>query len=140
MKLYALILTLSLTLVGTAFAETITVYNEPAGTHDTLHAKLALDRTTGRAYVRVFLVDESAYHECWGSQSVQQGMSTENCTVHVHKVALSGLAHDEAADAFTLEGAPVTQSALTADVHYVDIDDGVSINSVKHLRVRLEVQ
>jgi hypothetical protein len=138
MKILTMILVLSVAFAATATADTITVLDAPAGIYDTLHAKLAVDRQTGRAYVRVFLVDESAFNACWGNQATLQGISTESCYVHIQKVVLPGLAHNAADDTFTFNGGVVSQQAVTTDLHHVDVDDGVSVNSIKHLRVILD--
>ncbi len=138
MKMIQCIVIISMLFASAAFADTVTVLDMPAGIYDAVHAKFAVDRQTGNAYVRVFLMDESAYGECWGNQAAMQGISSDKCRVRIKRVALSGLAYDENLKANAFLGGKVDQDALVSDVYYENVDDGVSINSVKHVRVRLE--
>lgn len=66
MKIIRLLVIISILFASAAIADTVTVLDIPAGIYDTLHAKLAVDQNTSRAFVKVFLMDESSYSECWG--------------------------------------------------------------------------
>lgn len=138
MKIVQYIVIISMLFASAAVADTVTVFNAPAGIYDNLHAKFAVDPKSGRAYVKVFLMDESSYRQCWGNQAAMQGITTDNCRVSTRKVALPGLAYDENLKANAFRGGKVDQNALVSDVYYKDIDDGTRINSVKHVRVRLQ--
>lgn len=138
MRTIQFIVIITMLFTSAAIADTVTVLDMPAGIYDALHAKLAVDQNTGRAYVKVILMDESSYSECWGNQAAMQGIGADNCRVSIQRVAVPGLAYDTNQKAITSEGGTVDSNALISDVHYADIDDGVSINSVKHVRVRLQ--
>ncbi|MGD8835603.1 MAG: hypothetical protein PVI54_12490 [Desulfobacteraceae bacterium] len=140
MKLIQFLVVISVLFVSTAIADTVTVMDTPAGIYDTLHAKFAVDQKSDRAFVRVFLMDESSYRECWENLSAKQGISTDDCRVKTHRVQVPGLAYDDANQTVTYNGAAITQDALETDVHYANVDDGTRINSVKHVRVRLQIQ
>jgi hypothetical protein len=63
MRTIPFIVIISLLFASAAIADTVTVLDQPAGIYDALHAKLAVDQNTGRAYVKVILMDESSYGE-----------------------------------------------------------------------------
>lgn len=134
------VIIVSMIFASAAIADTVTVLDTPAGIYDTLHAKLAVDQNTNRAFVKVFFMDESSYSQCWGNQAARQGISADNCRVKTNRVQVPGLAYDAANQTVTYNGAAITQNALETDVHYSDVDDGASINSVKYVRVRLQEQ
>jgi hypothetical protein len=138
MKAFYLFVIISMLLTSTALADTVTVLDMPAGIYDAVHAKFAVNRHNGKAYVKVFLMDESSYSECWGNQSALQGISSDKCRVFTKRVAVPGLAYDPSLKANLFSGGKVEQDALVSDVYYKNIDDGVSTNSVKHVRVRLQ--
>lgn len=138
MKIIQYIVILSMLFVSAASADSITVFETPAGIYDAVHAKFAVNRHTGKAYVKVFLMDESAYRECWGNQSALQGISSDTCRVFTKSVAIPGLSYDSNLQANLFSGDKVEQDALVSDVYYKNIDDGVRTNSVKHVRVRLQ--
>lgn len=138
MKIIQFMAIISMVCASVAFADTVTVLDMPAGTYDAVHAKFAVDRQTGNAYVKVFLMDESTYGECWGNQAAMQGISSDKCRVRTKRVALSGLTYNPDLKANAFHGGKVEQDALMSDVYYKKVDDGVGINTVKHVRVRLE--
>ncbi len=137
MKTVLYIAIISMLFTSTAFADAITVLEMPAGIYDAAHAKFAVDQNSGKAYVKVFLMDENSYGECWGNQAAMQGISSDECRVHTKRVAVPGLAYDPSLKANTFSGGTVTQNALVSDVFYKDVDDGISTNSVKHVRVSI---
>ena len=138
MKAVYIFVIMSMLFNPAAFADTVTVLDMPAGIYDAVHAKFAVDQHTGKAYVKVFLMDESAYGECWGNQAAMQGISSDECRVFTKRVALQDLDDNEDLKANAFLGGKVAQEVLVSDVHYKNVDDGVSINSVKHVRVRLD--
>ncbi len=138
MKMIQFMVIISMLFASAAFADTVTVLDMPAGIYDAVHAKFAVDQQTGNAYVKVFLMDESSYGECWGNQAAMQGISSDKCRVRTKRVALSGLTYNTNLKANAFLGGKVEQDALVSDVYYKKVDDGVGINSVKHVRVRLE--
>ena len=138
MKTIQYIIILSILFVSAASADSVTVFETPAGIYDAVHAKFSVNRDTGKAYVKVFLLDESSYSECWGNQSALQGISSDKCRVFTKSVVIPGLAYDPNLKANVFSGGKVEQDALVSDVYYKNIDDGVSTNSVKHVRVRLQ--
>jgi hypothetical protein len=138
MKTIQFIVIISMLFSSAAMADTVTVLDTPAGIYDAVHAKLAVDQNTSRAYVKAILMDESAYHECWGNQAAMQGIGSDSCRVSIQRIAVPGLAYDANRKAVTFEGGEVNDASLISDVYYRDIDDGVSINSVKHVRVKLQ--
>jgi hypothetical protein len=138
MRTIPFIVIISLLFASAAIADTITVLDQPAGIYDALHAKLAVDQNTGRAYVKVILMDESSYSECWGNQSAMQGIGSDNCRVSIQRVAVPGPAYDANKETIIFEEGIVDDNALVSDMHYADLDDGVSINTVKHVRVQLQ--
>lgn len=129
----------SMLFVSSAIADTMTVYNEPAGIYDAMHAKLAVEQQTGRAYIRVFLMDEGSYGQCYGNQAAMQGISSDNCRVKTLRVTVPGLLYNAAQKEFTLNGDVVRKDELKTDLHYTQIDDGTKFNSVKYARVTLEM-
>jgi hypothetical protein len=138
MKTIPFIAIISLLFASAAVADTITVLDQPAGIYEALHAKLAVDHNTGRAYVKVILMDEASYSECWGNQAAMQGIGSDNCRISIQRVAVPGLAYDANKKVITFEDGIVDNNALISDMHYAHIDDGVSINSVKYFRVQLQ--
>lgn len=138
MRIIPFIAIISLLFASAAVADTITVLDKPAGIYDALHAKLTVDQDSGRAYVKVILMDETSYGECWGNQAAMQGISSDRCRVSIQRVALPRLAYDADKKAVTFEDTIVDSSALISDVHYTDIDDGVRTNKAKHVRVQLQ--
>lgn len=138
MKIIPFVVIISMLFASAAYADTVTVLDMPAGIYDAVHAKFAVDQQTGKAYVKVFLMDESSYGECWGNQAAMQGISSDKCLVRTKRIALSGLTYNTNLKANAFMGGKVEQDALISDVYYKKVDDGVSINSVKHVRVRLE--
>lgn len=138
MKILKLALIISILFTSAAFADTVTVLETPAGIYDEVHAKFAVDKNTGKAYVKVFLMDENAYSDCWGNQAAMQGISSNTCRVVTKRVALPGLAYNTNMKANAFFGGKVDQDALISDVYYKDVDDGVSVDTVKHIRIRLE--
>jgi hypothetical protein len=138
MKIIQFIVIISILSMAAASADSVTVYDTPAGIYDAVHAKFAVNQHTGKAHLKVLLMDESAYRECWGNQSALQGISSDQCRVIVKRVAIQGLTYDPNLNANLFFGDKVGQDALISDVYYKNIDDGVRINSVKHVRVRIE--
>jgi hypothetical protein len=138
MKIFKLALIISMVFTSATFADTVTVLETPAGIYDAVHAKFAIDKHTGKAYVRVFLMDENAYGDCWANQAAMLGISSDTCRVITKRVALPGLAYNKNLKANAFFGGKVEQDALISDVYYKEVDDGLSINMVKHVRVRLE--
>ena len=138
MKLLKFVLIISMIFTSAAFADTVTVLETPAGIYDAVHAKFAIDENTGKAYIKVFLMDENAYSDCWGNQAAMQGISSDTCRVVTKRVAFAGLANNDDLKANAFFSGKVEQDALVSDVYYKDVDDGVSINTVKHVRVRIE--
>ena len=138
MKAVYILVIISMLFTSAAFADTVTVLDMPAGIYDAVHAKFAVDQRTGKTYIKVFLMDESSYSECWGNQKAMQGISSDKCRVFTKRVAPEGLAYNEDLKANEFLGGKVEQEALVSDVYYKNVDDGVSTNSVKHVRVRLE--
>jgi hypothetical protein len=138
MKIVQYIVILSVLFASAASADSVTVFETPAGIYDAVHAKFAVNRHTGKAYVKVFLMDENSYRECWGNQSALQGISSDKCRVITKSVPIPGLVYDPNLKAHLFLEGKVEQDALVSDVYYKNIDDGVSTNSVKHLRVRLQ--
>lgn len=140
MKIIQYFVIISMLFASAAIADTVIVLDTPAGIYDTLHARLAVDQNTDRAFIKVFLMDESSYSECWGNQSARQGISADNCRVKTRRVQVPGLSYDKANQTVTYNGAVIDQDALETYVHYSNVDDGTSINSIKHVRVGLQVQ
>jgi hypothetical protein len=138
MKIIQYIVMLSMLFVSAASADKVTVFETPAGVYDAVHAEFSVNQHTGKAFIKVFLLDESAYSECRGNQSALQGISSDECRVFTKSVAVSGLAYDPNLKANVFSGGKVEPDALVSDVYYKNIEDGVSINSVKHVRVRLQ--
>ena len=138
MKAIPFVVIISMLFASAAFADTVTVLDMPAGIYDAVHAKFAVDQQTGKAYVKVFLMDERSFDECWGNQAAMQGITSDKCRVSTKRVALPGLAYDTNLKANAFMGGKVEHDALVSDVYYKNIDDGVSNNAVKHVRVRLE--
>jgi hypothetical protein len=138
MKIVQYIVMFSMLFASAASADSVTVFEAPAGIYDAVHAKFAVNRHTGKAYVKVFLMDESSYRECWGNQSALQGISSDKCRVFTKSVPIPGLAYDQNLKAHLFKDGKVEPDDLVSDVYHKNIDDGVSTNSVKHLRVRLQ--
>lgn len=138
MKIIQFMVIVSMLFTSAAFADTVTVLDMPAGIYDAVHAKFAVDQQTGNAYVKVFLMDENSYGECWGNQAAMQGISSDKCRVQTKRVALSGLTYDTNLKTNAFMGGKVEQDTLVSDVYYKKVDDGVGINSVKYVRVRFE--
>lgn len=138
MKFIQFIIIISMLFTTAAIADTVPVLETPAGIYDALHAKLAVDHDTGRAYVKVILMDESAYKECWGNQAAMQGIGADNCRVSIQRLAVPGLSYNADQNAITFQGSKVDNDAVIFGIHYKDIDDGVSINAIKHVSVQLE--
>jgi hypothetical protein len=67
-----------------------------------------------------------------------QGIGSDKCRVSIQRVAVPGLAYDAGKKTITFEDGIVDDNALISDMHYAQIDDGVSINTVKHARVQLQ--
>lgn len=138
MKIIQFMVIISMLFTSAALADTVTVLDIPAGFYDAVYAKFDVDQQTGKAYVKVFLMDESSYGECWANQAAMQGITSDKCRVYTKRVALSGLTYNTTLKANAFFGGKVEQDALVSDVYYKKVDDGLSINSVKHVRVRLE--
>lgn len=140
MRIIQFVVIISMLFASAAVADTVTVFDNPAGLYDNLYAQFAVDRDTGRAYIEVFLMEESSYKQCWANQAAMQGISSDNCRVHTRRIKVPSLAYNDANQKFTFKGKTVGQDALKTDIHYADIDDGISINSVKYARVQLQTQ
>ena len=69
-----------------------------------------------------------------------KGITSDKCRVSTKKIVLPGLDYDAGQKTFTSQGDKVDRDAVVTDMHYAEIDDGVSIDSVKHARVRLETR
>jgi hypothetical protein len=123
---------------STAVADTVTVFDRPAGIFDDLHAQFAIERDTGRAYIEVFLMEENSYDQCWANQAAMQGISSDGCRVHTRRIKVPSLAYNDANHKFTFKGETVGQDALKTDIHYAEIDNGISIDSVKYVRVQVQ--
>jgi hypothetical protein len=138
MKIIKLALIISMLFSSAAFADTVTVFETPAGIYDAVHAKFAIEQNTGKAYVKIFLMDENTYRDCWGNQAAMQGISSDNCRVVIKRVALTEIADKNKMNANAIFSGKKEQNALISDMFYKDVDDGVRINTVKYVRVRLE--
>lgn len=121
-----------------AAADSLTVIDSQAGIRDALHARLAVDPPTNRAYVKVFLVDESFHDACLGNQGVMRGISNSVCQMETQEVIVPGLAYNDADKTFTYKGTHVDNKDLHTDVYYKDVDNGIRINKEKYLRVTLQ--
>jgi hypothetical protein len=133
---FAIALMIMLT-ASAAIADTITAWDSPASIYDTLHARLAVDQPTGRAYMQVFLVDEAYHNACLWDQAVMRGMYNSNCTVKTENVLVPDLAYDQTQKKFTYKGTQVGQEDLITNVYYQRVDTGIRKNSVKYLQVKL---
>jgi hypothetical protein len=138
MKIIQIVLIISMLFSSAAFADIVTVVDTPAGIYDAVHAKFDVDKHTGDAFVRVFMMDESSHRDCWGNQAAMQGISSDACRVITKRFALPGLAYDANLKTNALFGGEVSQDDLVSEVYYKDVDDGVGLNTVKHIRVTLE--
>jgi hypothetical protein len=138
MKIIQFILIISITFTSAAVADTVTVVDTPAGIYDAVHARFDIDKPTGKAFVRVFLMDESDYRACWGNQSAKQGISSDACRVITKRFALPGLAYNTNLKANTFLDGKVGQKDLVSEVYYKTVDDGVGLNRVKYIRVTLK--
>lgn len=140
MKIVQLVAIFSVLFASAALADTVTVFDSPAGIYDALYAKLAVDQQSGRAYIKLFLMDERSHGQCWGNQAAMQGISTDNCRVHTQRISVPGLAYNDASQSVTYKGESVHQDSLKTDMHYAQVDDGTRVNSVKYARVRLQTK
>lgn len=138
MRIIQFVVIISMLFASAAVADTVAVFDSPAGLYDNLHAEFAVDRNTGRAYIKVFLMEESSYNQCWANQAAMQGISSDDCRVHTQRIKVPSLAYSDANHNFTFKGKTVSQDSLRTDVYYANIDDGISINSVKYVRVQLQ--
>ena len=140
MKTIQLILIFMITVVfaSVASANGPTIFDSQAGIYDTLHARLAVNQPTSQAYVKVYLVDEAFDNACWGNQGVMRGISNDNCRIKTKDVIVPGLSYSQTSGSFTYNGANVNNDDLHTDVYYQDVDNGIRVNAVKHVRVRLQ--
>lgn len=138
MKIFQIIIIISMVIASAAFADTITGVDKPAGIYDAVQAKFDIDKHTGKAFVRVFLMDENSYRDCWGNRAAMQGISSDACRVVTQRVALPGLAYNTYLKANSFLGSKVAQDDLVSEVYYKDVNDGVGMRTIKHIRVTIE--
>ncbi len=134
---FTFITLLTIILSSAAAANSLTVIDSQAGLHDTLHARLAVEPSTNRAYVKVFLVNESFHDACWGNQGVMRGISNRDCRIETQEVIVPGLSYNDTDKMFTYKGNRVGDNDLHTDVYYKDVDNGIRINTEKYLKVTL---
>ena len=142
MKTTQFILMMMITLIfaSVASASSLTVFDSQAGIYNDLHARLAVNQATNRAYMQVFLVDEAFNNACRGDQGARLGISNDNCAIKTKDVIVPGLSYDKTQKIFTYNGNKVNNNDLITDAYYKDVDNGIRVNAVKHLRVTLQYQ
>jgi len=120
MKIIQLTIIALLTIIfsSAAAADSLTVIDSQAGIRDALYARLAVDSPSNRAYVKVFLVDESFYDACLGNQGVMRGISNSTCQMVTQEVIVPGLAYNDADKMFTYKGNHVDDNDLHTNVYY----------------------